>query len=114
MAVAVGLVDQGSRGGGGKIWQRGGPGGGGGDGAVAVVVAAAVVSVAVVAAVVSTTATEDQGQPLVGLLLGLGGDHRHTQCFGDIWLLFGILFSICVFVGIPKIDEYLAFYSCYK
>ncbi len=31
-AVAVGLVDQGSRGGGGKIWQRGGPSGGGGSG----------------------------------------------------------------------------------
>ncbi len=28
--MAVGLVDQGSRGGGGKIWQRGGPSGGGG------------------------------------------------------------------------------------
>jgi hypothetical protein len=39
---------------------------------------------------------------------------RHTQFFGNIWLLFGILFSICVFVGIPKRDEYLAFYSCYK
>ena len=32
MAVAVGLVDQGSRGGGGKIWQRGRPSGGGGSG----------------------------------------------------------------------------------
>ncbi len=42
------------------------------------------------------------------------GLHRHTQCFGNIWLLFGILFSICVFVGIPKIDKYLAFYLCYK
>ncbi len=30
--MAVGLVDQGSRGGGGKIWQRGGPSGGGGSG----------------------------------------------------------------------------------
>ncbi len=32
--MAVGLVDQGSQGGGGKIWQRGGPGGvsGGGSG----------------------------------------------------------------------------------
>jgi hypothetical protein len=30
------------------------------------------------------------------------GLHRHTQCFGDIWLLFGILFSVCVFVGTPK------------
>jgi hypothetical protein len=29
--VAVGLVDQGSRGEGGKIWQRGGPSGGGGS-----------------------------------------------------------------------------------
>jgi hypothetical protein len=26
-----------------------------------------------------------------------------------MWLLFGILFSICVFVGIPKRDKYLAF-----
>ncbi len=42
------------------------------------------------------------------------GIHRHTQCFGNIWLLFGVLFSICVFVGTPKIDKYLAFYSCYK
>jgi hypothetical protein len=33
---------------------------------------------------------------------------RHTQFFNDIWLLFGILFSICVFVGIPKRDKYLA------
>ncbi len=39
---------------------------------------------------------------------------RHSKYFGDIWLLFGVLFSICVFVGIPKRDEYLAFYSCYK
>ncbi len=38
---------------------------------------------------------------------------RHTHFFGDIWLLFGILFSICVFVGISKRDKYLAFYSCY-
>ncbi len=30
------------------------------------------------------------------------GLHRHTQCFGDIWLLFGILFSICVLVGNPQ------------
>ncbi len=30
--MAVGLVDQGSRGGGGKIWQRGRPSGGGGSG----------------------------------------------------------------------------------
>jgi hypothetical protein len=30
--VTVGLVDQGSRGGGGKIWQRSGPSGGGGSG----------------------------------------------------------------------------------
>ncbi len=29
---------------------------------------------------------------------------RHTQSFGDIWLLFGILFSVCVFVGIPKMN----------
>ncbi len=29
--VAVGLVDQGSQGGGGKIWQRGRPSGGGGS-----------------------------------------------------------------------------------
>jgi hypothetical protein len=39
--------------------------------------------------------------------------HRHTKYFGDIWLLFGILFRICVFVGNSKRDEYLAFYSCY-
>ncbi len=43
--------------------------------AVAVAVAAAVVSVAVAVAVVSTTAAEDQGQPLVGLLLRSGGDN---------------------------------------
>ncbi len=30
--MAVGLVDQGSRGGRGKIWQRGGPSGGGSSG----------------------------------------------------------------------------------
>ncbi len=72
--MAVGLVDQGSRGGGGKIWQRGGPGGGRGGGAVAAAVAAVVVLVAVAAAVVSMTAVEDQGQPLVGLLLRSGGD----------------------------------------
>ncbi len=39
---------------------------------------------------------------------------RHTKYFGKIWLLIGVLFSICVFVGIPKRDKYLAFYSCYK
>jgi hypothetical protein len=27
---------------------------------------------------------------------------RHSKYFGDIWLLFGLLFSVCVFVGIPK------------
>ncbi len=37
-----------------------------------------------------------------------------TKYFDNIWLLFGVLFSICVFVGIPKRDKYLAFYSCYK
>ncbi len=63
--MAVGLVDQGSWGGGEKIWQRGGPGGGGGGG---------VVAAAVAAAVVSTTVAEDQGQPLVGSLLRSGGD----------------------------------------
>jgi hypothetical protein len=35
---------------------------------------------------------------------------RHSKYFGDIWRLFGVLFSVCVFVGIPKRDEYLAFY----
>jgi hypothetical protein len=39
---------------------------------------------------------------------------RHSKYFGDIWLLFGILFSVCAFVGIPKKDEYFAFYLCYK
>ncbi len=74
--MAVGLVDQGSWGGGGKIWQRGGPGGGDGGRAVAAAaaVAVAVVSVAVAATVVSTTAAEDHGQPLVGLLLRSGRD----------------------------------------
>ncbi len=72
--MAVGLVDRGSRGEGGKIWQRGGPSGGGGGGVVAAAVAAVVVSVAVAAAVVSTMGAEDQGQPLVCLLVGLGGD----------------------------------------
>jgi hypothetical protein len=42
------------------------------------------------------------------------GLHRHTQCFGDILLLLGIPFGVCVFVGIPNIDKYLAFYLCYK
>ncbi len=37
-------------------------------------VAAAVVLAAVAAAVVLTVAAEDQGQPLVGLLVGSGGD----------------------------------------
>jgi hypothetical protein len=27
---------------------------------------------------------------------------RHSKYFGDIWLLFGVLFSVCVFVRIPK------------
>jgi hypothetical protein len=56
---SVGLVDQGSRGGGGKIWQRGGP-----SGAVGAVVAV------VAGALVSTAAAEDQYQPLVCLFLG--------------------------------------------
>jgi hypothetical protein len=38
---------------------------------------------------------------------------RQSKNFGNIWLLIGVLFSVCVFVGTPKIDEYLAFYSCY-
>jgi hypothetical protein len=42
------------------------------------------------------------------------GLHRHTQCFCNNWLLFGVLFSVCVLVGIPKRGEYLAFYLCYK
>jgi hypothetical protein len=70
--VAVGLVDQGSWGGGGKIWQRGRPGGGGDGGAVAAAVV--LVAVAAAAAVVLRTVAEDQSQPLVGSLLGLGGD----------------------------------------
>ncbi len=69
--MAVGLVDQGSLWGGGKIWQRGRPRGG----AVAVVLAAVVAAVVLTAAaVVSTAAAEDQGQHLVGLLVGLVGD----------------------------------------
>jgi hypothetical protein len=28
--------------------------------------------------------------------------HRHSKYFGNIWQLFGVLFSICVFVGTPK------------
>ncbi len=46
-------------------------------GVVAAVVVSAVVAVAVVltaAAMVSTVAAEDQGQPLVGLLVGWGGE----------------------------------------
>ncbi len=31
--------------------------------------------------------------------------HRHSKYFGDIWLLFGILFSICVFVGMISQKE---------
>ncbi len=82
-------------------------------------VAAAVVSAAVVAAVVLTAAAEDKGQPLVGLLVGGWAEMmdlcRQTQFFGNICLLFGILLCVCVFVGIPKRDEYyLAFYLCYK
>jgi hypothetical protein len=45
---------------------------------VSAAVAAAVVSAAVAAAVVSTAAVEDQGQPLVGSLAGLGGDDGST------------------------------------
>jgi hypothetical protein len=37
-------------------------------------VAAAAVSAAVAVVVVLTVAAEDQGQPLVGLFVGLGGD----------------------------------------
>ncbi len=40
---------------------------------MALAVAATVVLAVVAAAVVSMTAAEDQGQPLVGLLLGSGG-----------------------------------------
>ncbi len=81
--MAVGFVDRGSWGGGGKIWRRGGPSGGGGSGGgvggggvgggvgSGGVTAAVVVSTA--AAVVSTAAAEDQCRPLVSLLLWLGG-----------------------------------------
>jgi hypothetical protein len=41
---------------------------------VSAAVSALVVSAAVSAAVVSAAAAEDQGQPLVGLLVGSGGD----------------------------------------
>jgi hypothetical protein len=27
---------------------------------------------------------------------------RHSKYFGNIWLLFGVLLSVCVFVGTPK------------
>jgi hypothetical protein len=70
----VGLVDQGSWGGGGKIWQRGvGLVEAVATGTVAAVVVLAAVA-AVAAAVVPTAVAEEQGQPLVGLLLRLGGD----------------------------------------
>ncbi len=86
-------------------------------GAVALgVVAVAVVWTAV--AVVSMAAAEDQGQPVLWACLGGWAEMmdlcRYTHFFGIIWLLFGILFSVCVFVGIPKRDKYLAFNLCYK
>ncbi len=97
----MGLVDQGSQGGGGKIWQRGGPSGGGGIG-----------SGGGGSGVDGSDGGVDSGggrpgsASLVGLLGGSGGDEmdlcRYTHFFGNIWLLFGILFSVCVFVGIPK------------
>ncbi len=83
--MAVGLVDQGCQGGGGKIWRRGGPGGGGGGGALGAAVAAAVVSVSVVGAVVSLTVAEDQGQPLVGSLLRSGEDDGSSQTHSMFW-----------------------------
>jgi hypothetical protein len=52
--------------------------------AVAVVLAAvlaAVELVAVAAVVVSKAAAEEKGQPLVGLLVGLGGDDVDTLIF---------------------------------
>ncbi len=30
---------------------------------------------------------------------------RQIKYFGKIWLLFGVLLSVCVFVGIPKRDK---------
>ncbi len=80
---------------------------------------AAVVLAAVAAAVVLTAAAERPVSASCGLSSGWGWAemmdlHRHSKYFGDIWLLFGILYSVCVFFGIPKRDKYLAFYSCYK
>ncbi len=75
--MVVGLVDLGSWGGGGKIWQTGGPsggGGGGGCGGIGGLGAVAVAVVSTTAAVVSMAATEDQGQTLDGSLVGLGKD----------------------------------------
>ncbi len=38
----------------------------------------------------------------------------HTKYFGNIWLLFGILFSVCVFVGIPKSDTWPSTFATSK
>ncbi len=77
----VGLVDQGSWGGGGKIWQRGRPSGGGGSRGGGGGSGGGVGSGGGGGGVdgsggLSTMTAEDQGQPLVGLLVGLGGDDR--------------------------------------
>ncbi len=57
-------------------------------GAVAVVLAAVVavvVSAAVAAVVVLMAAAEDQGQPLVGSLVGLHGDDGSLQIQSTFW-----------------------------
>ncbi len=120
--MAAGLVDQESWGGGGKIWQRGGPSGGGGSkgggsgGGVGGGGGGGGVNGS------GGGVDGGGGRPVSAtceLTSGWGRAEmmdlcRHSKYFGDIWLLFGVLFSVYVFVGIPKIDEYLAFYSCYK
>ncbi len=75
--MAVGLVDQGSWGGKGRYGKEAGLVGAVAAGAVAAAVVLAAVAAAAVltaAAVVLTAVAEDQRQPLVGLLLGSGGD----------------------------------------
>ncbi len=80
-------------------------------------VAAAVVLATVAAVVVLTAAAEDQGQ-CCGLACRVG---RRWWIFVDklnylatFSCTLASFFRLCVFVGTPKKDKYLDFYSCYK
>ncbi len=121
--MAGGLVDQGSWGGGGKIWQRGRPirgGGGKGSGSGGGVSGGG-------------GGSGVSGSGGGGGVNGGGGRPGSTSCglacgVGQrLWIFVDTLnflatfgyylasfYSICVFVGIPKRDKYLAFYLCYK